>query len=91
MQTSGSRAATLSSWQVGAITAIPLAWADGPPFGALVTFHPRARTVPSGEIPLLRLAGRMVIQAEEAAAAREREKQWALQLARDAAAVESVN
>ena len=73
---------------VGAITAVPLAWADGQPFGVLCTLHPHARSVASGEIPLLRLAGRMLLQAELAARALAREQQAARQAAVFAAMIE---
>jgi PAS domain S-box-containing protein len=78
---------TRSGSPVGAITAVPLNWADGRSYGALCTFHPRKRAVPGGEIPVLRLAGRMVMRAMEATITRERERQWAEQLARFAAIV----
>ena len=74
--------------RVCAITAVPLAWADGQRFGALCTLHPQARTVPSGEIPLLRLAGRMLQQSAQSAQALEREQQAARQAAVFAAMVE---
>ena len=77
-----------ADWHVGALTAIPLVWADGQVYGALCTLHPHARSVSSGEIPLLRLAGRMLVQAAQAAAALERERNAARRAAVFAAMVE---
>ncbi len=81
--------AVSSDWRAGAVTVVPISWTDGRLYGALCTFHPHARHVPSGETALLRLAGRMVMQAAETAATREREREWARKLARLAATVEA--
>jgi PAS domain S-box-containing protein len=66
---------------IGAMTLVSLRQADGTLYGALSTLHPYARAVPSGETALLRLAGRMVMQALELAALRAAERQAAQQLA----------
>ncbi len=74
-------------WRAGALTAVPLAWDDGRPYGALCAFHAEPRAAPNGELPLLRLAGHMIVEAVEAAGRRERYRQWNRQLARYAAVV----
>ena len=81
-------AAAAADWHVGALTAVPLVWADGQAYGALCTLHPHARSVSGSEIPLLRLARRMLMQAAQAAAALAREQQAARQAAVFAAMVE---
>lgn len=65
----------------GSYTGVPLHHADGRLYGALCTLHPRARTVPDGEITLLRLAGHIVVQAVEAAALRHSERHLMQQVA----------
>jgi len=75
-------------WRVGALTALPLASDEGYVYGAFCTIHPNPRAITSGETSLLRLAGRMVTEALEAAVRRERKRQWAQQLSRYAALVE---
>ena len=74
-----------TAWRVGALTAVPLEWEGGRSQGALCTFYPRPRTVPSGEIPLLYLAGHLIVEALEAASRRDRAPFYAQQLARYAA------
>ena len=61
-------------WGVGTVTAVPLHQSDGQLYGVLCTLHPSPRMVPGGELSILRLAGRMVLQAVAAAALRERER-----------------
>ncbi len=73
---------------VGTLTAVPVHTTDGQLFGGLCTLHPATRTVPGGEVALLRLAGRMAMQAVEEAGLRERERQAAQRAARLAAIVE---
>jgi PAS domain S-box-containing protein/excisionase family DNA binding protein len=51
------------AWRVGTVTAVPLYTAGAELYGALCTLHPSVRTVPGGELAMLRLAGRMVMQA----------------------------
>ena len=82
-------AAAIAKWRVGSFTAVPLAWQDGRPYGALCTFHPQARHVSSGELPLLLLAAHMVMQAMDADALRERERQATRKLERFAAIVQA--
>ena len=81
--------ASVPEWRIGAVTAIALNSAHGGMFGALCTLHPHSRAVPSGEIPVLRLAGKMVMQAFDASEARTRERQAMRQLAGYAALVEA--
>ena len=73
---------------VGSLTAVPMFTAGGQLYGALCTLHPSTRPVPSGELSTMRLAGRMVVQALEAAALRERERRDAQRAAQLAAIVE---
>jgi PAS domain S-box-containing protein/excisionase family DNA binding protein len=82
--------ASTPEWRIGAATAIALNSAQGGMFGALCTLHPHSRTVPSGEISVLRLAGKMVMQAFDASVARASEYQAMRQLARYAAMVEEL-
>ena len=84
-------AAATAKWRVGALTAVPLAWADGRSYGALCTFHPQARHVSGGELPLLLLAAHMVMQAMNVDAMSERERQATRGLARYAAIVVASN
>ena len=67
---------------MGTVTAVALYATGGPLYGTLCTVHPSVRAIPSGEMALLRLAGRMVMHAITAAVTREHERQWALQSAR---------
>jgi PAS domain S-box-containing protein/excisionase family DNA binding protein len=83
-----SSLADAARWGVGTITAVPLYAVDGRLYGALCTLHPSTRTVPSGELPLLRLAAHMSMQALEAAAARDGERRAAQRAAQLAAIVE---
>ncbi len=78
----------LPHWGVGTVTAVPLHRAGGQMYGALCTLHPSPRAVPGGELSMLRLAGRMVVQAVEASALRERERRAALRASQLAAIVE---
>lgn len=51
---------------IGAYTGVPLYYSDGRLYGTLCTLHPQERVVPDGELGLLTLAGRIVMQALEA-------------------------
>ncbi|MBV9281831.1 MAG: diguanylate cyclase [Chloroflexi bacterium] len=66
-------AALACTWEVGigAYTGVPLYWGDGRLFGTLCTLHPDPRTPASGEVALMALAGRVIMQALEAEAARQ--------------------
>jgi PAS domain S-box-containing protein len=66
---------------IGALTLVSLHQPEGALYGVLCTMHPYARSVPNGEPALLRLAGRMVMHAREAAALRAAEQQAARRLA----------
>jgi PAS domain S-box-containing protein len=66
---------------VGAMTIVSFQQASGEHYEALCALHPYARTVPSGETALLRLAGRMVMHAREAAALRMAESRATRRLA----------
>jgi len=57
---------------VGSYSGAPLARADGTLYGTLCTLHPRARPIPPGEMMLLALAGRLLMQAIEHAEEQER-------------------
>ena len=72
-------------WQAGALTAVPLEWEGGRSRGALCTFYPSSRTAPSGEIPLLYLAGHLIVEMLEAACRSDHDRLRAQQLARYAA------
>lgn len=50
---------------IGAYTGVPLRTADGAIYGTLCTLHPVARTPAAGEVALLALAGRLIMQAVE--------------------------
>jgi len=60
---------------VGAMTIVSFPQASGQFGAALCALHPYARSVPSGETALLRLAGRMVMHAREAARLRDAQQQ----------------
>jgi PAS domain S-box-containing protein len=79
------------TWPVGALTAVPLTCGDGRPYGALCTLHPAARRVLGGELPLLELAGRMLMQVVELVAMHERERARARQLSRYVAIVDATD
>ncbi len=83
-----SQPADLPPWRAGTLTAVSLHRAGGLLYGALCTLHPSTRPVPTGEPALLRLAGRMVVQAVETATLRERERREAQRAGRLAAIVE---
>ena len=62
---------------VGSYSGVPLYRAGGQLYGTLCALHPRARTPRAGEIALLQVAGRLVAQAAETAAARREERRLA--------------
>lgn len=68
--------ATTRDLGIGAYSGVPLHRTDGTLYGTLCTLHPRARALREGEVGLLRLAGRLVMQAVEAAELREREARF---------------
>ncbi len=68
--------ATTRALGIGAYSGVPLHRADGTLYGTLCTLHPRARALRDGEVGLLRLAGRLVMQAIEAVELREREARF---------------
>jgi PAS domain S-box-containing protein len=78
-----------SAGRVGALTAVPLALADGRLYGGLCALYPQARTLSPDEIPLLQLAGRLILDVVEAAARHEQECRRTQLLARYAAMVQA--
>ena len=59
---------------IGSYTGAAIRHADGTLYGVICTLHPRARQVGESETTLLQLAGRIVLQALDADALRERER-----------------
>ena len=65
---------------IGAYTGVPLRTADGAIYGTLCTLHPAARTHAAGEVALLAMAGRLIMQAVEGDRRLCRERAQARQL-----------
>lgn len=65
--------ATTRSLGIGAYTGVPLLRGDGTLYGTLCALNPTARLPLQGELALLTLAGRLIVQAVEAVALRESE------------------
>ena len=58
--------ATTGALGIGAYTGVPLRTVDGAIYGTLCTLHPVARTPAAGEVAVMGLAGRLIMQAVEA-------------------------
>ncbi len=65
-----AKSAAGSGQPIGAYSCVPLHRSDHAPYGVLFTLHPRARAAQDGELALLRLGGRLIVDALAAAALR---------------------
>ncbi len=70
---------------IGAYSGVPLHHADGRLYGTLCTLHPEARPIHPGELELLALAGRLIMQLVDRNALRAAERRQARDLAAHAA------
>ncbi len=60
---------------IGAYSSVPLPRADGSVYGTLCALYPQRRPAQPGEVELLTLAGRLIVQAIDGAAMRVAERQ----------------
>jgi len=77
--------ATTRALGIGAYSGVPLHHADGRLYGTLCTLHPEARPVQPGELELLALAGRLIVQMVDRDALRAAERRRTRDLATHAA------